>query len=106
MGRILNINKPRVKFLDRTKILNRFLKENGVTLKEYYEEVSNFRCNCGKQEAIEHVNGVVRDKERFLRVIDCTLAWRRTKRGFSFWQKMNNMFPMYVVQYEQFIKNE
>jgi len=36
---------------------------------------------------------------RFSSVIDSSLTWSDTKRGFSFWQRMNEKFSNYVISH-------
>lgn len=83
-------------FSNKTKILNRFLKENGVTLKEYYREVAkNYDTNI--YDAICRVNILCQNDYKFLSVIDSSLTWSDTKRGSNFWSRMNEKFSNYVI---------
>ena len=85
-------------FSNKTKILNRFLKENGVTLKEYYREVAkNNYINV--YDAICRVNSLCQNEYKFSSVIDSSLTWSDTKRGFNFWSRMNEKFSNYVISH-------
>lgn len=84
------------------KCLHRFLKENGVTISEFYKEVANY-YEISIKEAKEKIETYAEKSffkpSYFTCVIDEHIEWSNTRRGYDFWESMNCRFRPFYLKY-------